>query len=146
MLYKKNQLFENLDLIMNQFDLSIDEFFNLKPIKGKTETETGEDEFGKWTKTTFKSNDGSFMVSNFERNNEYRNNTDLYKLKTKLKKSIEDEDFESAVILRDKIKILEKNEKEIANLKFELNDAIKSDNFEKAIECRDKIKSLRKTK
>ena len=58
--------------------------------------------------------------------------------------AIENEDFEMAVELRDKIKKLETNQKQIEELEEELKQSIKDQNFEKSIELRDKLKELKK--
>jgi protein-arginine kinase activator protein McsA len=70
--------------------------------------------------------------------------TDLDKLKLQLEVAIENEDFEKAVELRDKIKTLETSRKEIEVLELELKKSIEEQNFEKSIKLRDKIKSLKK--
>ena len=56
---------------------------------------------------------------------------------------VEEQKFEEAVELRDKISSLEKNKEKILELKEKLNECIKNQNFEKAIEYRDKITNLK---
>ena len=58
-------------------------------------------------------------------------------------KGIENEDFELAVHIRDKIKSLEQNKDKIESLENDLKSAIKEQNFEKAIELRDELKKLK---
>ena len=57
--------------------------------------------------------------------------------------AVEEQDFEQAVELRDKIKNLEENKEKISELNKELEECIKTQNFEKAIEVRDKLNSLK---
>jgi protein-arginine kinase activator protein McsA len=64
-------------------------------------------------------------------------------LKSQLNVAIENEDFESAVKLRDQIKNFESNQEVIDKLELELKNSIKEQNFEKSIELRDELKKLR---
>jgi protein-arginine kinase activator protein McsA len=57
--------------------------------------------------------------------------------------AVEDQNFEEAVELRDKIKNLEKNKEKISGLKKELDECVKIQNFERAIELRDELNSLK---
>jgi protein-arginine kinase activator protein McsA len=57
--------------------------------------------------------------------------------------AVEEQNFEEAVELRDKIKNLEKNKEKISVLKKELDECIKTQNFERAIELRDELNSLK---
>jgi excinuclease UvrABC helicase subunit UvrB len=63
-------------------------------------------------------------------------------LEKELNECVKNQEFEKAVILRDKIKSLKNNSSKIDNLKKELEIAIKEQNFEKAIELRDELKSI----
>jgi len=65
-------------------------------------------------------------------------------LKSELEKAIEEQEFEKAAELRDKIKEMEITQGKITKLKEELDLAIKNQEFEKAAEIRDQIKSLKK--
>jgi protein-arginine kinase activator protein McsA len=68
----------------------------------------------------------------------------VYKvLKQKLDLAVEEQKFEDAVVLRDKIKNLEENVEIINELNNELNNCIKTQDFERAIEIRDKINTLK---
>ena len=81
----------------------------------------------------------------FYTNRENENNKtidELNVLKKQLEVSISQEDFESSVKFRDKIKTLEKNGKEIKDLKEKLSISITEENFEESIKIRDKIKNL----
>ena len=57
--------------------------------------------------------------------------------------AVEEQDFEKAVELRDKIKSLEKNKEKISELEKKLSECVEKQEYEKAIEYRDKIKALK---
>ena len=81
----------------------------------------------------------------FFTNRENKNNKttdELNVLKKQLEVSISQEDFESSVKFRDKIKTLEKNGEKIKELRIELEKSITDENFEESIKLRDKIKNL----
>jgi protein-arginine kinase activator protein McsA len=121
----------------NEFDRMIDEMFssfNRKP---------SFDDKG-WTRKTYKSPDSGFYYTYLSKTNKKENQTDeIELLKEKLEIAIEEQKFEEAVELRDKISGLEKNKEKILELKEKLNECIKNQNFEKAIEYRDKITNLK---
>ena len=120
----------------NEFDRMIDEMFssfNRKP---------SFDDKG-WTRKTYKSPDSGFYYTYLSKTNKKENQTDeIELLKEKLEIAVEEQKFEEAVELRDKISSLEKNKEKILELKEKLNECIKNQNFEKAIEYRDKITNL----
>ena len=93
-----------------------------------------------WTKKTYKSPDGSFSYTCMTRKTE---GDDLIDLKDKLILAIEDQNFEEAVELRDKIKKLEENKEKIFELQSKLDESIKNQEFEKSIEYRDQINKLK---
>jgi excinuclease UvrABC helicase subunit UvrB len=133
-------LFNEFDSMFSQFD-SI--FGGTSP---KTLKEEGTDELGDWSKETYKSEDGSIYITNFVRTSssgQPRKIGTLEQLKMKLQESIENEDFEEAVKLRDQIKTFESNKEKINKLDLELKEAIKEQNFERAVELRDEIKKLK---
>jgi protein-arginine kinase activator protein McsA len=70
------------------------------------------------------------------------NDNNLKNLQKELDECIKNEDFEKAVVLRDKIKNFKNNSTKIENLKKEMDIAIKEQNFEKAIEIRDELKKI----
>jgi excinuclease UvrABC helicase subunit UvrB len=72
-----------------------------------------------------------------------KGNDELNNLKTQLSNAVENQEFEKAAELRDKIKEIEKNKTEIDNLTKELDMAVKDQNFEKAAKIRDQIKTLK---
>jgi protein-arginine kinase activator protein McsA len=56
--------------------------------------------------------------------------------------SIESENFEEAVKLRDQIKKFESNKEQLNKLQMSLNKSISEQDFEKCIELREEIKKL----
>lgn len=98
-----------------------------------------------WEKKVFKSPDGSYSVTYLTKNYSKNNNTseEIEFLKNKLEVAVEDQNFEEAVELRDKIKNLESNVEKIYELKLKLAECVKNQDFEKAIEYRDQIKLLK---
>jgi excinuclease UvrABC helicase subunit UvrB len=138
-------LFRNLnDLrrLFYEFDSFDESFFNKPHLKGKEQVDSGSDENGEWERKTYVSDTGLFSYSFFTRKNN-TNNDELSKLKNDLSLCVENQEFEKAVELRDKIKKLELNKEELTKLKLELNDSIKNQDFERSILLRDKIKSLK---
>jgi len=138
-------LFRNLnDLkkLFKQFDSFDESFFNNPHLKGKEQVDSGSDENGEWERKTYVSDTGLFSYSFFTRKTNI-NNDELYKLKNELEVCVENQEFEKAVELRDRIKKLELNKEEITKLKMELNESIKNQDFEKSIIIRDKIKQLK---
>jgi protein-arginine kinase activator protein McsA len=118
-------------------------------IKGKTNVESGSDENGQWTKETFTSVDGSYSVTSIVRNlrptisKSNKGVDEISYLKNQLDTAIEEQNFEKAAELRDKIKSLESNKEKIQELETELKKAIENEDFEKAIEIRDEIKTFK---
>lgn len=95
-------------------------------------------------KKTYKSEDGSITftyITNVKGNLNKSDELDLFK--QRLEMAVEEQNFEEAVELRDKIKNLEQNKEKISELNKELEDCIKTQDFERAIEVRDKINSLK---
>lgn len=140
----KRRLFEDLDSLMNSlFNNPFDPFV----MRGKTNTETGKDEHGNWSKETFTSEDGMIQFTTIFRSS--NNNpshiqfTEVDKLKKLLQKAVDEQEFEMAVELRDRIKALEENKDKIVSLENDLKEAINNQNFEKAIEIRDELKKLK---
>lgn len=104
-----------------------------------------------WSEESYESPDGSYKVKSYLKIFDASDFSKIFDtniseeedLKMKLNKAIEDENFEEAVKLRDKLKGLEVNQKEIEKLELELKEVIKTQNFEKAIEIRDELKKLK---
>jgi protein-arginine kinase activator protein McsA len=95
-------------------------------------------------KKTYLSEDGSMSFTYITTKGSRQNESDeLSRLKQKLDLAVEEQKFEDAVVLRDKIKNLEENVEIINELNNELNNCIKTQDFERAIEIRDKINTLK---
>jgi len=93
---------------------------------------------------TFTSEDGSFSYTIYvNKRNGINKPNEISLLKQELDFAVEEQNFEKAVELRDKIKNLEQNVEKISKLQKELDESIKIQDFEKAIELRDKINSLK---
>ena len=96
---------------------------------------------GEWKSQSRVSDDGTIKVTTYYRGED--SPTGIEGLKSQLNVAIENEDFESAVKLRDQIKNFESNQEVIDKLELELKKSIKEQNFEKSIELRDELKKLR---
>lgn len=117
------------------FDRLFNEFFNSDPFFR---------DINNFEKKTYKSEDGSITFTYITNVKGDLNKSDeLTLLKQKLDMAVEEQKFEEAVELRDKIKNLEQNKEKISGLKKELDECIKTQNFERAIELRDEINSLK---
>ena len=131
----------NIDEIMARYNKMMEDFDNnISSLKNDD-----------WKKETFESPDGSykytsyikvFDLSDFDAPNPKEMSKEEY-LKIKLERAIENEDFESAVRLRDQIKNLGTNKEKIEKLEAELKKSIEDQNFELSIELRDKLKNLK---
>jgi excinuclease UvrABC helicase subunit UvrB len=131
----------NIDEIMARYNKMMEDFDNNISSLKKDD----------WKKETFESPDGSykytsyikvFDLSDFDAPNPKEMSKEEY-LKIKLERAIENEDFESAVRLRDQIKNLGTNKEKIEKLEAELKKSIEDQNFELSIELRDKLKNLK---
>jgi protein-arginine kinase activator protein McsA len=97
---------------------------------------------GEWKTQTKVSDDGTMKITTYYYDNAKTNPTSK-NLKQQLEIAIENEDFETAVGLRDQIKKLETNQKEVDKLEEELKKSIEEQNFEKSIEIRDLLKKFK---
>lgn len=140
---------KSMDDLMNELNSMFNEPMF---IKGRTNVEKGSDENGDWSKETFTSSDGSYQITSMVRvmngdgspiRNNKRQSSELDILKVRLEKAVEEQDFEKAVELRDRIKSLEDNHERIVELETELKESIEKQDFEKAIKLRDEIKNLK---
>lgn len=96
---------------------------------------------GEWKTQSRVSDDGTIKVTTYYRGED--SPTGIEGLKSQLNVAIENEDFESAVKLRDQIKNFELNQETIEKLNLELKKSIEDQEFEKSIELRDELKKLR---
>ena len=132
-----NDLFGDFDAMFSQFE----SMFGGMPIN--SESESGTDENGDWTKESYTSPDGKIFITNFVRNGSSNKSSGINSLKRKLQIAIEEENFEEAVKLRDEIKTYESNQDSINKLEMELKKSIEEQDFEKSIEIRDQLKKLK---
>jgi protein-arginine kinase activator protein McsA len=98
---------------------------------------------GEWKSKTRTSADGTTKVTTHYWSNSGSDTNDVEMLKSQLENAIENEDFELAVNLRDKIKSLETNQELITKLEQELKQSIQEQNFERSIEIRDQLRKLK---
>ena len=105
--------FHNLNRLFKDLD-SIEDFFKeINPQSGKEQVQKGNDENGEWERRTYVSDTGLFSYSFLTRKSDNSKSIDeISKLKYELNESVEKQDFERAVELRDKINKLEKNKNE----------------------------------
>ena len=97
-----------------------------------------------WERKNYKSEDGSISFTYVTNKRGGLNKQDeISLLKQKLDIAVDEQNFEVAVELRDKIKNLEKNKEELTKLNKELNECVKKQDFENAIKLRDNIRSLK---
>ena len=133
--------FRNFDRLFKEFD---EMFFEQPNLKNKEKIETVSDENGDWEKRTYVSDSGLFSYTFLtKKSTPSKPTNEIELLKNQLEKCVEDQEFEKAVELRDKIKKLESNKEELSKLNNELDECIKKQDFESAITLRDKIKSLK---
>lgn len=123
----------------NRFNRLFDDFFSRNDFFNFDQIFTGDENL---EKRVYTSEDGSINVV-YIKNGSRKDKNEINVLKQKLEFAVENQDFELAVELRDKIKNLEQNQEEIKKLNEELNNYVQTQDFEKCIEIRDKINSLK---
>jgi len=135
--------------LFDEFDNLFNSLINHDPfvMKGKTSKESGNDEHGDWSKETFTSEDGMIQFTTIFRtskgDSDVSESSDIKRLKKELELAVEQQEFEQAVELRDKIKNLESNQEKISDLEKQLQESIKKQDFENAIKLRDELKKLK---
>ena len=118
---KFNNLFGEFDSMFNEFDSL---FNNMKP-------------------TYYRVGPNGYVL--YYGSETDKNTTDeITTLKDELEICVENQDFERAVELRDKIKSLEENGEKINKLRKDLKKSIDEQNFEESIKLRDKLNKLTK--
>jgi protein-arginine kinase activator protein McsA len=108
--------------------------------------ESGFDDNGEWTKSTFKTDDGDFISVTVWRDVSIvggNTNNSLEELELELGKAIESQNFEEAIKLRDLINNIKSNERVIKIFESDLEEAIKNQDFEKCVDLRNKIKDIK---
>jgi excinuclease UvrABC helicase subunit UvrB len=139
----KKNFFDDFEQFFNDFD----GLFKFKPIRiiGDTKTEKGSDELGDWVKQSYTSKDGSYQISTFYRtSNKKTTSSEQSDLQKQLDECVENQEFEKAAELRDKIKAIKENQKHLDSLKKQMDEAVKNQEFEKAAQLRDQIKNCQK--
>jgi excinuclease UvrABC helicase subunit UvrB len=121
---------------------------NFKPHTNKfmVSQESGFDDNGEWTKSTFKTDDGDFISVTVWRDVSIvggNTNNSLEELELELGKAIESQNFEEAIKLRDLINNIKSNERVIKIFESDLEEAIKNQDFEKCVDLRNKIKDIK---
>jgi excinuclease UvrABC helicase subunit UvrB len=114
-------------------------------------SESGFDDNGMWSKTTYTSSDGTTKIITIKKNDgddeskkqSKISSNDLKFLEKELSRAVESQNFEYAVELRDKIKTLKNVVDEIKSLESQLKKAINDQNFELCIELRNKLNELK---
>ena len=113
-------------------------------------SESGIDVNGEWTKSTYTSEDGKTKIVTMTRgfdgpgkNKSVTKSNDLKFLERELQRAVDDQNFELAVELRDRIAKVKNSVEEIKDLETKLEDAISKQNFELCIELRNKINELK---
>jgi protein-arginine kinase activator protein McsA len=97
-----------------------------------------------WEKKTYKSDDGIISFTYITNKKEkLDHNDEITLLKQQLEFVVEEQKFEEAVELRDKIKKLETYKEKISSLKKELDECVKNQDYERAIVLRDEINSIK---
>jgi excinuclease UvrABC helicase subunit UvrB len=100
---------------------------------------------GEWKSQSRVSDDGTIKVTTYYRGGDpSKSEQGIERLKSQLEMVIENEDFETAVKLRDQIKNFESNQETIKKLELELKKSIEEQNFEKSIEIRNQLRSFKK--
>ena len=142
---KKSDLFR---LINSTFDDLFSNYHYQVQKNGDTKSESGIDENGQWSKSTFTSEDGTISYTSFVRLNDGAPITSkqgkLDQLKNELERLVETQEFEKAAEVRDRIKLLEKNSETINQLKEKVKSLVQNQEFEEAAKVRDQIKELEK--
>jgi excinuclease UvrABC helicase subunit UvrB len=118
----------------------------------RNQVNSGVDENGEWVKKTVSSPDGTFKSTVYYRSGfgggSHKpvggNNYNLKELKRELDYAVEQQDFEKAVELRDRIKLIEENKEKVEELQAKMKEAIEKQDFESAIQIRDEINKLNK--
>jgi excinuclease UvrABC helicase subunit UvrB len=144
---------KSIKQLMKEFDEMMDGMSTFKihyDENPKIKEESGSDENGEWTKTTYSTPDGSFryhvittLTNGSHKQKGKKTDDTISKLKQELELCVEKQEFEKAVELRDKIRKFESNQNELLELQGKLDEAISKQDFESAIKLRDKINKMK---
>ena len=130
-----SKLKKNVKMFNKNFERIINEIFNNDPFFNG---------LNNWEKRNYKSDDGKISFTYItNKRGDLEKPDELTILKERLEMAVDEQNFEEAVELRDKIKNLETNIEKIGTLQKELDKCVKVQNFERAIEIRNQINSLK---
>lgn len=101
--------------------------------------------YGDWEGQSYVSPDGTYSLTIMSKGFPPKDKNDqINMLEKKLNLAVEEQNFEDAAILRDKIKSLKENGEKIKELENKMQECIEKQDFEGAIEYRDKLNKLKK--
>jgi len=114
----------------------------------ESEIKEGSNENGEWKTETYTSPNGMFryvITTTYGTPNKKspKETDEISLLKKEIENYVENQEFEKAAEVRDKIKKLEKNKDEVKKLQTELDEVISKQDFESAIKLRDKINKMK---
>jgi len=104
---------------------------------------------GEWVTKKFTNEDGSYKSTIMYRYgagggaNVNPTERDLKGLKKALEVAVENEDFEKAIEIRNRMKSLEENQDKIKKLTSDMKQAVDNMDFERAIEIREELNKLK---
>jgi len=141
---------KSLKEIMNELDEMIGSFnHEFSSITDEeSQSNEGSDENGEWKTETYTSPNGMFryvITTTYGTPNKKspKETDEISLLKKEIENYVENQEFEKAAEVRDKIKKLEKNKDEVKKLQTELDEVISKQDFESAIKLRDKINKMK---
>ena len=137
------EMMNELDEIMGSFNHEFSSITNEEP-----QSNEGSDKNGEWKTETYTSPNGMFRyvittVNGTPYKKSPKETDEISLLKKEIENYVENQEFEKAAEVRDKIKKLEKNKDEVKKLQTELDEVISKQDFESAIKLRDKINKMK---
>ena len=137
------EMMNELDEMIGSFNHEFSSITNEEPQSNK-----GSDENGEWKTETYTSPNGMFryvITTTYGTPNKKspKETDEISLLKKEIENYVENQEFEKAAEVRDKIKKLEKNKDEVKKLQTELDEVISKQDFESAIKLRDKINKMK---
>jgi len=141
---------KSLKEMMNELDEMIGSFnHEFSSITDEeSQSNEGSDKNGEWKTETYTSPNGMFryvITTTYGTPNKKspKETDEISLLKKEIENYVENQEFEKAAEVRDKIKKLEKNKDEVKKLQTELDEVISKQDFESAIKLRDKINKMK---
>ena len=137
------EIMNELDEMIGSFNHEFSSITDEEPQSNK-----GSDENGEWKTETYTSPNGMFryvITTTYGTPNKKspKETDEISLLKKEIENYVENQEFEKAAEVRDKIKKLEKNKDEVKKLQTELDEVISKQDFESAIKLRDKINKMK---